>query len=265
MDARRFGALQTRFVEPLHALADSGAMTVFVNPTAPATSGEGAFAEGFDPEGPIRNIAQTAGGLYASGGDPRVVEQRVATATAAYYEAGFYVHGEPKAAREAVAVVVKRPGVRVWAPSAVKVRETWDALSASEKHLLILGLVANGPEAQHGPVKLSIQELGGKIESRPEAKGGRRLRYAAVWPAGLQAKDLDLYNVALVPPAKGEKAPRIVQFDRLDGAHPGAAALATLEIDLPKEKLIWGIVAVEPSTGQTWVRRLQLAGLKDTK
>jgi len=262
MDARRFGALQTRFVAPLQALADSGAMTVFVNPTAPSSATEGAFADGVDPEGPIRNIAQTAGGLYASGADPRVVEQRVATATAAYYEAGFYVQREHQAAREAVEVVVKRPGVRAWAPSAVKVRETWAALSAYEKQLLVLGLVANGPEAQRGPVKLSVQELGGRIESRPEAKGGRRLRYAAAWPAGLQIKDLDLYNVALVPPAKGEKAPKILQLDHLDGAHPGAVPM---EIDLPKEKLIWGIVAVEPSTGQTWVRRLQLAGEKEAK
>jgi len=262
VDARRYGALQTRFVEPLHALADSGAMTVFVNPTAPSSSVGGAFADGVDPEGPIRNIAQTAGGLYASGGDPRVVEQRVATATAAYYEAGFYVQGEHKTARETVEVVVKRPGVRAWAPSTLKVRETYASLTAYEKQLLILGLVANGPEAQRGPVKLIYQELGGRIESRPGAKGSRRLRFAATWPAGLATRDLDLYNVALVPPAQGEKAPRILQFDHLDGAHPGAAAM---EIELPKEKLIWGIVAVEPSTGQTWVRRLQLAGEKDTK
>jgi len=253
---QRTSGLLLPFAGPLHALAESGAMTVFVNASAPAGIGG-------DADGAIRDIARTAGAAYTGGGDPHQIEERLAATTAAYYEAGFYLKGEPTATRETVEVVVKRPGVRAWAPSVLKVRETYESLTAYEKQLLILGLVANGPEAQRGPVKLSYQELGGKIESRPEAKGGRRLRYAAAWPAGLKTKDLDLYNVTLVPPAKGEKAPRILQFDHLDGAHPGAAPM---EIDLPKEHtLIWGIVAVEPSTGQTWVRRLQLAGDKDGK
>jgi hypothetical protein len=256
MDVRRFDALQTRFTGPLQALADSGTMTVFVNPTAPPSYTEGAFADGFDPEGPIRNIASTAGGLYASGADPRVVEQRVATATAAYYEAGFYVQGEPKAAREAVEVVVKRPGVRAWAPSAVKVRDTWEALSAYEKRLLILEVVAGGPESQRGPVRLHLQELGGKIQSRPGG-GGRHLLYDAVWPESLNAKDLDLYNVALSPPASGEKLPRILRFDWKAKARLGAEPLETV-VD-KSGKVIWGIVAVEPATGRAWYRRLQVA------
>ena len=253
---QRTSGLLLHFAGPLQALAESGAMTVFVNASAPG-------GVGHDAEGVMRHIAQTAGAAYTSGADPQQVEGQVAATTAAYYEAGFYLKGEPTTTRETVEVVVKRPGVRAWAPSALKVRETYESLTAYEKQLLVLGLVANGPEGQHGPVKLSVQELGGRIESRPEAKGGRRLRYAAAWPAGLKTKDLDLYNVALVPPAKGEKAPKILQFDHLDGAHPGAVPM---EIDLPKEsKLIWGIVAVEPSTGQTWVRRLQLAGDKEAK
>jgi hypothetical protein len=255
---QRTSGLLLPFEGPLQALGDSGTMTVFVNASNPEGVGD-------DADSAIRHIAQTAGAAYTGGGDPKKVEEQVAATTAAYYEAGFYLKGEPSTARETVEVVVKRPGVRAWAPSVLKVRETYESLTAYEKQLLILGLVANGPDAQHGPVKLSYQELGGRIESRPEAKGGRRLRYAAAWPATLKAKGLDLYNVALVPPAKGEKAPRVLKFDHLDGARPGAAATKTLEIDLPKEKLIWGIVAVEPSTGQTWVRRLQLAGLKDTK
>jgi hypothetical protein len=250
---QRTSGLLLQYAAPLQALAESGAMTVFVNASAPT-------AVGHDAEGVMRHIAQTAGAAYTSGADPRQVEGQIAATTAAYYEAGFYLKGEPTTVRESVEVVVKRPGVRAWAPSVLKVRETYESLTAYEKQLLILGLVANGPEAQHGPVKLSYQDLGGRIESRPEAKGGRRLRYAAAWPAALKTKDLDLYNVALVPPAQGEKAPKILQFDHLDRAHPGAVPM---EIDLPKDsKLIWGIVAVEPSTGETWVRRLQLAGDK---
>jgi len=249
----RYGPLVTRFTEPLQAIVDSGTMTVVVNGTAPAArSGDP------DPDGPIRQIAQTAGALYASGADPRMVEQRVAAATAAYYEAGFYVKGNPAVTREPVEVVVKRPGVKAWAPPAVKVRETWAALSAAEKRRLVLDLVASGPDGLHGPVRLDLEALGGKVEGRPQEKGGRRLRYAAAWPADLAGKELDVYNVALTPPARGEKLPKVLQFDRQEKARPGAAPL---EVALGKsDSAIWGIVAVEPATGKAWYRRLQLKG-----
>jgi hypothetical protein len=95
--------------------------------------------------------------------------------------------------------------------------------------------------------------------SRPEGKGGRRLRYQAAWPAALAGKDLDVYNVALARPARGEKTPRLLRFDLTEKAAVGVAPPP--EVDLgKKDSLIWAIVAVEPATGRTWYRRLQLAG-----
>jgi hypothetical protein len=124
--------------------------------------------------------------------------------------------------------------------------------------LLVLDLVADGPEGLRGPVRLDLSALAGKVEGKPEQDGGRRLRYAAAWPAGVAGKELDLYNVALVPPAKGENLPKILQFDRQENTRPGAAPL---EVALGKtDSAIWGIVAVEPGTGKAWYRRLQLKG-----
>jgi hypothetical protein len=41
----------------------------------------------------------------------------------------------------------------------------------------------------------------------------------------------------------------------------GTMTAVPMEINMPKgEQLIWGIVAVEPSAGHAWIRRLQLAG-----
>jgi hypothetical protein len=254
-DGRRSSALMYQFTQPLQAMADSGAMTVFVNPAGPTGIGR-------DAEGPIRQIARTAGAFYTGGSDPRLVEERVAAATAAYYEMGFYVKGDPRSAREPVEVAVKRPGVRAWAPPALKVRETWEALTAYEKRLLVVDLVAGGPEAQRGPVRLSLRDLGGAVHGGAKGTAGRRLRYDAAWPAEAANKELDVYNVALAPPARGEKTPKILQLDRQEKARPGGAA--PLEIALAKTdgKLIWGIVAVEPATGRAWYRRLQLAGDK---
>jgi hypothetical protein len=252
-DSRRFSGLMTRFTAPLRAIADTGAVTVFVNPTAPQ-------GVGTDAEGPIRQMARAAGALYAAGADPRSLEERVVAATAACYEASFSIQGRTAAARQPLEVVVKRPGARSWAPAEVTLRETWETLPAADKKRLLLDLVAGGPDAQRGPVRLSLEQLGGTVLSRPEGKSSRRLRYEAVWPAELAGRQLDVYNVALGVPARGAKAPKILRFDRQEKAIAGAV-VSPLELDLQRDdSLIWGIVAVEPATGRAWFRRLQLAG-----
>jgi hypothetical protein len=253
MDGRRFSGLMTKFTEPLHALADSGTVTAFVNADNPQGVGS-------DAEGPLRFMAQTAGGVYAGGGDPNDVERQVASSTAAYYEAGFYLRGVRKAAREEVEVVVHRPGVRVSAPATLKVRDTYDGLTSFEKRLLVLDLVAGGPEAQRArsAVRLDLRDLSGKVLGRPGADGGRRLRFDAAWPSEIAGKELDLYNVKLAPPGPKDKesVPKVLQFDQAEHARPGAAPLETA---LGKDdSVIWGIVAVEPATGRTWYKRLQL-------
>ena len=249
---QRYGPLMTHFTAPLRAIGDSGALTVFVN-------AGGADGIGDVVEGPIRQMAQTAGAFYVGGSDALSVEQRVAATTAACYEAGFYIRGRTTAAREPVEVAVKRPGARSWAPAALRLRETWETLTATEKKLLVLDLVAGGPQAQRGPVLLSVEQLEGTVQSHPEGRGGRRLRYQAAWPAALAGKQLDLYNVALARPARGEKTPRLLKFDSHEKA--GVSAADPLEVDLGKsDSLIWAIVAVEPATGRAWYRRLQLAG-----
>jgi hypothetical protein len=253
---QRFGGIMTRFTEPLRALADSGTMTVLVNATAPQQRGA-------DIDGPLRQMALTVGGYYASGGDPQDVERQVATATAAYYEAGFYVRGPRQASREPVEVVVRRPGVRVWAPASLKVRESYDALSSFEKRLLVLDLVAGGPEVQRArsAVRLDLRDLDGKVLKalvRSEKKEERHLRFDAAWPADLAGRELDLYNVMLVPPPPHENVPKVLRFDQAERAHLGALPLETA---LGKEdKVIWGIVAVEPETGRAWYKRLELKG-----
>jgi hypothetical protein len=254
MDGRRFSGLMTKFTEPLQAIADSGTVTVFVDADNPKDVG-------YDAEGPLRFMAETAGGILASGGDPKKVEQQVAASTAAYYEAGFYLRGARKTAREDVEVVVRRPGVRVSAPATVKVRDTYAGLTSFEKRLLVLDLVAGGPEAQRArsAVRLDLRDLGGKVLGRPGADGGRQLRFDAAWPSEIAGKELDLYNVTLAPPGRKDKesVPKVLRFDQAERARPGAAPLETA---LGKDdSVIWGIVAVEPGTGRAWYKRLQLA------
>jgi hypothetical protein len=253
MDGRRFSGLVTHFTEPLQAIADSGTVTVFVNADNPRN-------DVMDYDGPLRFMTQTAGGTYAAGGDPKSVERQVASSMAAYYEAGFYLRGPQKALREPVEVVVRRPGVRVSVPATLKVRDTYAGLTSFEKRLLVLDLVAGGPEAQRArsAVRLDLRDLGGKVLGRPAADGGRQMRFDAAWPSEIAGKELDLYNVTLAPPERKDKesVPKVLRFDQAERAHAGAAPLETA---LGKDdSVIWGIVAVEPGTGRAWYKRLQL-------
>src|SRR5262249_12502777 len=155
-DTRRAPPLVDRFKQPLAALAESGTVLLFVNTDR---------GEETDADAVLRHMAKTTGGIYVEGRDPRDMEKRIAGSTTAYYEAAFHP-AAPLLERDSapVEVVVRRPGVRVWAPSAVQTRESYSALSAVEKRRLVIDLLSGGPVAQraHTPVRLSVQSLEGR-------------------------------------------------------------------------------------------------------
>jgi hypothetical protein len=250
MAARRSPPLVDRFVDPLTALAASGTVAVLVN------TDRGRAA---DADGALRHMAKTTGGLYFEGRDPKDLEKRIAGSTTAYYEASFRPTASLlQTSRAEVEVVVHRPGVRAWAPAAITTRESYQTLSALEKRRLVIDLVAGGPEAQraHGSVGLNVQELGGKVVGRQES-GKPLLHFQAEWPPSVAARKLDLYNVLLAPP-QGDTKGKILRFDLRPGT--GAAERGGLETTLEPGAgaLVWGILAVDPESGQAWVRRLML-------
>lgn len=249
VDSRRAPPLVDRFREPLAALAESGAAALFVN----TDRGEEA-----DADAVLRHMAKATGALYLEGRDPRQLEARIAGSTTAYYEASFHPAASLLQSDSAgVEVAVRRPGVRVWAPAAVRTRESYKGLSGFEKRRLVIDLVAGGPAAQraHGPVRLSVQSLGGKVLGQGVA-GSPHLHFDAAWPADLATRKLDIYNVLVAPPAVDRKG-KILRFDVRESL--AAADRGALDTVLEGEgALVWGIVAVDPETQQAWVRRLML-------
>jgi hypothetical protein len=247
---RRGPALSERFREPLTALAESGTLAVFVNTDRdPELNGDAA----------VRHMASTTGGLYVEGRDPRSLETRVASATTAYYEAGFHpAERMLQNDRAAVEVVVRRPGVKAWSLSTVRLRESYRSLSAFGKRRLVIDLVAGGPEAQraHASVPLKLQDLVGKVVGQVAAESPR-LEFKADWPPGLATRKLDLYNVVLAPPAAGRKG-KVLAFDQREET-AGPTNRGALEAALTEKGAhVWGIVAVDPETEQVWMRRLML-------
>ena len=244
VDTRRAPPLVDRFREPLAALAGSGTMSMFVNTDRNMN------------DEPLRDMARTSGGLYFEGRDPRELEARVAGSTSAYYEVGFRPTGPMLAATTAgVAIAVRRPGVRAWSPTSLRLREPYRELTADAKRAMVIDVVAGGPAAQnaHSAVRLNLQDLSGKVV-RGEEPG--RLRFEAAWPADLGSRKLDFYNVLITPPEGNRKA-KVLRFDarnEVAGKEDGALE-TTLE---GQGALVWGIVAVDPETEKAWVRRLAL-------
>ncbi len=249
VDSRRAPPLVDRFRQPLAMLAESGAALLFVNTDRSPES---------DADAVLHHMAQSTGGLYLEGRDPRDLETRIARSTTAYYEAGFHP-AAPLLERDsaAVQVTVRRPGVRVLAPAAVRTRESYLALSAFEKRRLVIDLLSGGPAAQraHSPVRLSVQNLEGRVVSQA-ASGHPGLRFEAAWPADLAARKLDVYNVLFAPPAEGRKG-KILRYDVREAVASGDRA--ALDTALEGEgTVVWGIVAVDPETQQTGLSRLVL-------
>ena len=250
MDSRQFSPLVSHFEKPLRALAESGAMSVFVN------LDDQMARAGLDADRALRHMASSTGGLYVEGGSPKRVEDRMAGSTAAYYEAGFLPAGSLlEAGRAGVEVVVHRPGVRVWAPSAVRTRESYGTLSEHEKRLLMIDLVHGGPEAQRSrsPVRLDLRDLSGRVKGRVEPEQ-RLVRFEADWPAELAGKKVDLYTVVLSQPRQGKKI-EVLLYDQRENA--AVADLPALETAVDgHDGFVWGVVAVEPGTERAWFRRL---------
>lgn len=255
VDTRRQSALVSFFEEPLQALADSGAMFLFINTDK----------EHVEADAALRHMADSVGGLYLEGPAGEQLEKRVANSTSAYYEAGFQpTRALLDATRADVEVVVRRPGVKVWAAPSVKTRETYGLLSPQDRKRMVVDLVLGGPEAQRArlPVALGLTELAGKATGRVDSDR-RVLRFEIDWPREAIQQTVDLYTVVLTPPAEGRK-PEIIQFDVQEKIP--AAAYNAIETSLEgAESYVWGMVAVEPASGRTWYRRLMIDPGKEAK
>jgi hypothetical protein len=209
----------------------------------------------------MEHMALNSGGLYLGGVDSAQMAERIASSTAAYYEAGFYLGEAPQLpSRAKIELVVTRPGVRTWSAGSLKTRETWRGLSEEAQRLLIVELVEGKPAAQRksAPVRLDLRDLPGNVMGR-SVSGKTLLRYEAGWPNELAGREVDLYNVVLEPAGRAAGASKVLSFDRRDGTR--VASAGSIEVEVPEKAVfVWGIVAVEPDSGRTWFRRLQLKG-----
>lgn len=249
INSYQYRGLHGLYDKSLRDLADTGAMSLFVN----LDDRDGnSFSS-------LQHMALNGGGLYLGGVDAGLVARRAENATAAYYEAGFYLNDQTRAAsRATIDVVVKRPGVRTFSAGSLKVRDTWRGLTEDARRLLIVDLIEGDAPTQRArsSVRLDYHNLPGSVLGRADA-GRTLLRYEAGWPKELAGHQVELYNVVLEPTGR-PGAPNVLRFDRKATSVDQAGAI---EVEVPdKAVFLWGIVAVEPESGRTWYRRFHLQG-----
>jgi hypothetical protein len=207
----------------------------------------------------LQHMALNGGGLYLGGADANQVFRRAENATAAYYEAGFYLNDQTRAASRAkIDIVIHREGVQTFSAGSLKVHETWRGLNDEARRLLIVDLIEGDAAAQRSrsKVRLDYHNLPGNVLGRSDA-GRTMLLYEAGWPQELAGHKVDLYNVVLVP-TRQAGSPDVLRFDRKATRVDEAGAI---EVEVPNQAVfLWGIVAVEPESGRTWYRRFHLQG-----
>lgn len=254
-----------RFQEPLDALAESGATFLFVN----------AAAEGAQGRESLHHMGDATGGVVIEAADAEILSRRITRGTSAYYEAGFYarpgVEGRPTSTQEGgarVRVRLKRPGLRAVAPSRLESRLVYRALTPDQRRLVIVDLVQRGAEgstpgqtgagqlaAGYQPPRMQLHP----IEARLVGRSARRqeLVMEARWPAELQGREVDLYQVVLaMRPGSAEAS--VVRFDRqrtIGETAPLLLAATPPEGDVAH---VWGVVMVEPESGDTYLQRMML-------
>lgn len=265
----RVRPLYTRFEKPLQALARSGASVFFVSAevtTEPYASDSTQYGVDDDAtevnaiargETALTMMAEVSGGKTVFDPNVEKLVRRIVNQTAAYYELG-YTASRLHAGPLPVEVRVHRPGVEVWTPRNVVERIEYRELSKAQRQFHIADLVWRGSDPGAGrtfaggpPLRLE-----GKLMARSE-DAMRRLSFEVSWPQDLVLHTVDLYTVVLGG-SPGAGAGRIEQFEAVSlTANPEKTPALTVSVPADEPR-VWGVVAVDPSSGTTYFRRVQV-------
>lgn len=245
---RHTPALVGSFEAPLSALEKSGALSVFVNPEQIASVGQDSLA----------HMRERTGGVLLEGSDPRELAARLAGGTSSYYELGFYASQLPVGVSQGrLDIKVLREGVRVYTPARLSTRNTNLELGTLGKRFWVVSLVQEGLERAEA-LRLagqSFHDLPGRAAGRSVGTG-RQLVFEPDWSALGSVEGFEVFDVVLsVEP--GETAAEIHRFE----ASPLASTRERKQLTAPLPRsgaMVWGVVAVEPRTGTTWMRRFLL-------
>jgi hypothetical protein len=238
VDTRRAEPMVGRFERAYDSLAAAGVNLVTVNP----------FPSGAYGRDMLNHLTNKVGGVMVEDPNPTTLLARVESLTAARYELGVYAQKLPAGfAGKTARVVISRPGVTATSPARLPSQRKYRELLPHERKMLIVDLVQGG---------IVAPALSGQVRSASGSAGERRLRFDAERPPAVSGQPLDLYDVLIKVGEKG-KPPELVSYgERLEVA-VGEALGA--EARIAKGTYVWAILAVEPGSGNVYLKRLQIA------
>lgn len=254
VSTRYRAGLATSFEEPLAALAASGAVPVYLHP--PAEGG---------PSGreALRAMREKTGGMFFEGNDAELIATRASRATEARYEVGFYAGQLPPGVLggKEIEIAVRRPGVRIFSADRLISQVATRDLGPAGRRYWVVELVRRGLEGR--ALAASAEKPPRLLPGRAAAAAfddGRRLVFEPDWSALFDPVRFQLYDVLLRVEAGATDA-ELVHVNI--AGPPSSPAAARLTAPLPTTgAIIWGVVAIQPQTGETWFRRFLLEAPK---
>ncbi len=244
MTSTRFSRINELFETPLKTLADSGAITMFINT-------EGGLSQGQDT---LRHMASQTGGLYVGGTDLKKVGQLLENWTSAYYEVSYRQKvGTYEGKRHKVEVRVKRPGVRVLTIRGVREPKKYRYFNKQDKELYAIELAYRGDmHARYRPVEASFS----KLPVRPTVRDVHQQRRVSVLvrrPGMRFDHAYDVFSVVIESPRPGELGAIKSVRDRSYRIKDGNLVLR--ETLNPDKGYVWAVIVIDRETGQTFWRR----------
>ncbi len=137
-------------------------------------------------------------------------------------------------------------------PKRLKASQRYAALSEQQRQPALLDVVHSGSPNQALP---ALHRLNGDITSTPNERGS--LRYIADRPEAVQGRPIDLCSVGFQIADQGPAEPELTHYNcrALDAATPSLMVESKPPV---RGRAIWGIVAVDPASGEAYLQRLEL-------
>lgn len=244
MTSNRFSRISQIFETPLQTLADSGAITLFINT-------EGGLSEGQDT---LRSMASETGGLYVGGTDLKKVREHLENWTSAYYEVSYRQKmGNYEGRRHKVEVRIKRPGVKVLTMKGIREPKRYRYFSENEKELYALELSYRGDlQARYRPVDATFS----KLPENPQVRFEKNRRIASVLvrhPAMRFERTYDVFSILIESPAPGQLG-QILSVENQTYRLSDGNLILKQTFDVNKG-YVWAVVVIDRETGQTLWRR----------
>lgn len=259
----RLPGLYNRFEPALQALAQTGAMVLFVNPIVGFEPGDrvGGVAVDADAswvndaptgDGALQLMSESSGGMVLRDPNLETLRERIGSLLDGRYELGVYLPAAPGDRALAADIRVHRPGARAWTARWLQPPRSIAQLSAAERAFLAVQLVVqNDPRL---PLRNLLAPRLEPLRGVPETvREGDELRLRFLpdeWGPNLLLRGLDLYSVVLRP---GDP-PEIAALDqRAFIPTPGREPVESLAP--AGTGGVWGLVAFDLTAGTIYLAR----------